>query len=62
MTNSQRVFTHSSYQAANQAAKQNPGVLYTSDAGDGWTHEVYFCERLNRLVHATVNPNGLRIH
>jgi hypothetical protein len=55
-------FTHNSYEAANKAAMADKGVTYTSDAGNGWIHEVTFDHRLKRLVHCTINPEGIRIY
>lgn len=51
-------FTHESYEAANKAAKANPGVVFTSDAGNGWTHQVHYCESRRRLIHQSINPDG----
>ena len=49
------------YAAANAAARANPGILFESDAGDGWTHQVHYCARRGRLIHVSINPDGLRI-
>jgi len=52
-------FTHSSYQAANEAARKSEGVTFTSDAGNGWTHLVHFNGQ--RLVHTSVSPEGITV-
>ena len=50
------------YQEAKKAAtKANPNVLYTGEAGNGCTFEVYYCPKRNRQIWTTVTPNGTRI-
>lgn len=50
------------YSEAKKAAKKSPGVLYTGDAGNNCTFEVYFCAKRQRLVSNCVTPNGVRIY
>lgn len=49
------------YQQAKKAAKANPGILYTGDAGNGCVFEVYFCVKRGRVISTCVTPNGVRI-
>lgn len=49
------------YQQANTLAKQNKGIYYEFDAGQGWKGGVHFCERRNRLVYVSFNPEGIMI-
>lgn len=48
-------------EAKTAATKSNAGIVYTGDAGNGCTFEVYFCARRNRQVWVTITPDGTRI-
>lgn len=54
--------THTSYAKANAAARAKPNTTYTSDAGGGWTHHVYYCTWRARLIHSSVSPAGFVVH
>ena len=49
-------------EAKKMANKNNPNILYTGDAGNGCTFEVYYNPLLGRQIWATVMPNGLRVY
>ena len=50
------------YQSAKLAAnKQNANIIYTGDAGNNCTFEVYWCPRRSRQIWATITKDGFRI-
>ena len=52
------MFTHSSARAAKAAAVARKGYTFTFDAGNGFVGRVKFCEWRNRVICATVTPDG----
>ena len=49
------------YKQACSLAKKNKGNYYEFDAGSGWKGGVHFCDRRNRLVFVSINPEGMVI-
>lgn len=50
------------YSEAKQAAnKTNANKLFTGEAGNGCTFEVYYCPQRKRQIWTTVTANGVRI-
>ncbi len=47
-------------QAKALATKSNAGEVFTSDAGNGWTSEVFWCASRKRQIWTSINPDGLR--
>lgn len=47
--------------AKRRATKRNAGIVYRSDAGNGWTSEVYWCPQRRRQIWTSINPQGMRI-
>ena len=43
------------------ANKKNANIVYSGDAGNGCTFEVYYCPIRNRQIWTTITPNGTRI-
>lgn len=50
------------YQEAKKTAtKENAKIVYTGDAGNGHTFEVYYCPIRGRQIWATVTKEGIKI-
>lgn len=50
------------YQQAKAAAtKKNANIVYSGDAGNGCTFEVYYCEWRKRQIWTTITASGIRI-
>lgn len=43
-------------------AKNNPGMIFTGYAGDGWTFRTWFCPTRKRLVSESISPNGITVY
>ena len=48
-------------EAKARATRKNADKVFKSDAGDGWTSEVYWCSRRKRQVWTSISPQGARI-
>ena len=48
-------------EAKRLASRKNPNAVFRSDAGDGWTSEVYWCSRRKRQVWTSISPDGIRV-
>ena len=48
-------------EAKRLASRKNPNMVFRSDAGQGWTSEVYWCSRRKRQIWTSINPDGARI-
>lgn len=47
-------------EAKKKANKRNAGKVFTGDAGNDCTFEVYYCEWRKRQIWTTINKNGFR--